>query len=332
MAPAKKKKKPAANPARGFATTSVPSKPKIAKSKSSTSLSKDATSNEGTGVTSPGDEDPNVHEPSVVENAQQGKDTSGRDLHELSPAELEARLEEAELQTLVEKHAPGVKKDASKCVTKLQTECRLLRKQADPLSSSPMMNEDLLQRILTKAKADLERGHFWLAQRDEDGRAKKRVKMTEDEVALKLWRLQLVLTSLGFEDESVQDVLRWLLTVQHRISDPFGIGAIWGLEECLDWLVLNLDEADLPVIDDMTGAIKGKVDVLEFGMSASIFTLLCCASNAPSLFCYVDNVRLYVNVVMQICVVSCMSSLTFPWMLAIEGVGADLMKTTKTRI
>ena len=90
MAPNKKKKKPASNPARGFATTSIVSKNKI-------------------------EDNVAVEEPITAETASSGpvQLTSpalkyGLDpemqLHELSPDQLEKQLEESELQLLVEKH------------------------------------------------------------------------------------------------------------------------------------------------------------------------------------------------------------------------------------
>ena len=76
-----KKKKPAANPARGFATTSVASKPKPEKPE-------DASSVEPSGVNTPSTKaaTPATKNDTTTKNAE-------RELHELSPEELEAQLE-----------------------------------------------------------------------------------------------------------------------------------------------------------------------------------------------------------------------------------------------
>jgi ATP-dependent RNA helicase DHX29 len=84
-----KKKKPAANPARGFATTSIASKPKAEKPPESAAiLPKEETPVSLPVVSSAPKEDSLKHVPQT-------------------PEELEAQLERDELQLLVEKHIPN---------------------------------------------------------------------------------------------------------------------------------------------------------------------------------------------------------------------------------
>ena len=95
-----KKKKPAANPARGFATTSVASKPKP-----------EATSSvEPSGVNTP---DTNATMPAAKDDDTTNTSSAQpeRELHELSPEELEAQLEASELQQFVEQYAAKVRKE-----------------------------------------------------------------------------------------------------------------------------------------------------------------------------------------------------------------------------
>src|SRR5688572_11201407 len=139
MAGAKKKKKPAANPARGFATTSIASKPRPetaeepAKPPSKAEAEAAASSQTATGAS--GDSPGGPAGPAIAETT-------------LSPEEFEKQLEEAQLQIIVDKYAAKVKRDAQRQRTRLETDRRLLRSQADYVSSSKWLSQELMDHVL----------------------------------------------------------------------------------------------------------------------------------------------------------------------------------------
>ena len=245
-----KKKKPAANPARGFATTSIASKPKPQKSEpdSADEFSTKDSQNISSAAT-PAKVVPDQSRP-VEDNQRQEKE-----LHELSPEELEQRLEETELQSLVEKISAKTKRDSSRCVNKLQTECRLLRANAhQSVQTKNHLPPEVTQQILGLATEDVGRGrYFALDTSNNDSR--KRKKLSEDDTTAKLWTLESVLLALGFAKDGVHQALRHVLDYPPPV-DSESSGGIWGLDECLDWLVLNVEEENLPVYDTHTGKLK----------------------------------------------------------------------------
>src|SRR5690242_5635463 len=118
MAGGKKKKKPAAAAAaRGFATTSIASKPRV-----------DPVDATGTGST----ESPESRGVAAsLQNGGAAADSGGAKDEPLSPEEFERRLEESELQLLAEKHSQKVKREAQRQRARLETDRRLLRSQAE---------------------------------------------------------------------------------------------------------------------------------------------------------------------------------------------------------
>ncbi|KAL9602381.1 MAG: hypothetical protein Q9179_002563 [Wetmoreana sp. 5 TL-2023] len=131
MAPKKKTKKGASNPARGFATTSVASKSK--------NVVEDLTES-----TTPSPA-PDIDNRLQKEN--DGHLSGEQDLHELAPEELEKRLEESDLDLFLEKHGEKMRRDVARQVTKLQTEKRLLRPQTEPLQIRPWLPPEIMATI-----------------------------------------------------------------------------------------------------------------------------------------------------------------------------------------
>jgi ATP-dependent RNA helicase DHX29 len=232
MAPNKKKgKKVAANPARGFATTSVVSKSKLESADTSDS------------------------QPAAVDQADSQsleaaslKPTEGEaieldDLSKLSPEELEARLEESEIQLFIEKHRPKVKKEVSRHVSRLLTERRLLRKSAVPLSLTRWFSDSLTQIISEQMK--------------EQNAVKPDVistpnTMTVDELVIKLWALRQCLIGLGISAGTADSALAKLLQDQSMLAQAKVDEAkdgIWGLSAVLDWFGLSKEESELPSYD-----------------------------------------------------------------------------------
>lgn len=232
-----KKKKPAANPARGFATTSIASKPKPEKETPPEAVV--ATSTEETAV--PSSALPDTPAITVTQNE--------RELHELSPDELEQRLEESELQLTVEKHGAKSQRDALRHVSKFQTDCRLLRGQSQSLATRQLVPEKTLLRALELAAEDI------AATGPVADEHQARRLLQEEDIIVRLWTLQKALLLLGFPETHVDDVLKHILRYPPADSNA----TIWGLDESLDWLVLSISEDDLPDYDSQTGKVKGFV-------------------------------------------------------------------------
>ncbi|EME42186.1 hypothetical protein DOTSEDRAFT_175071 [Dothistroma septosporum NZE10] len=224
----KKKTKPAANPARGFATTSVASKPKPETASGDTSANTP-------GVATPADK---ISAPATsVEALPQSRQSESRDLHELSPEELEAQLEASELQQFVDKHGPKVKKESIRQVARLQTDKRLLRGQADYLSVKDWLPEELMQQILDLTLDDL--------RRDSDSFKKNKLPVGDDLIA-KVWQLRSTLLDLDLPLARVNEVLGWL------VSNPPAENASnygWGIDECFEWLSLHYGSDELQDYD-----------------------------------------------------------------------------------
>jgi ATP-dependent RNA helicase DHX29 len=134
-----KRKKPAGNPARGFATTSIASKPKPERAAA------DVPPKEVAGQAQP-KESVTVPEPSV-ETSQQAE--ALREEVAPTPEELEAQLERDELQLLVEKHAAKVRRETNRHVSKFQTDRRVLRGQSHPMTVHDWLPVEILDSIVS---------------------------------------------------------------------------------------------------------------------------------------------------------------------------------------
>lgn len=235
MAPNKKKRKPISNPGRGFATTSIASKPKA--------------------VDNIQDSDPILPiEDSLISdvganhsntNISRSPRDSGRELHELSPEDLESHLEESDLQLLLEKKGEKSKKDAFRQVSKLRTERRTLRPQAHHLNTRGWLPPEIMQQIL-----DLLRDR--ISDRDSSAEFEQRQSvstLSEDELVIRLWTLEQVLLQLGFSQERIKLAVYHLLTKGHPIKSTnpnTGKDSVWGLEETLDWLASVCEPEEMP--------------------------------------------------------------------------------------
>src|SRR5690349_18391225 len=142
MAGGKKKKKPASNPARGFATTSVASKPRI-------EAVETVPSDEGLP-----DKELEKHKDETTTESLVTPATTGVVSAQLTPEEFEKQLEESELQVLVEKYSQKAKRDAVRQITRLQTDRRLLRGQADILNTRKWLPPEVMDEILRVITAD----------------------------------------------------------------------------------------------------------------------------------------------------------------------------------
>ncbi|KAI2640033.1 helicase associated domain-containing protein [Xylaria nigripes] len=238
MAGAKKKKsKPAANPARGFATTSIASKPRVdtAPSTQTPPNGPPASNSIVTGSSKPASS-------SVAPSAAQLDDLASHDRPKpsLSPEEFERQLEESELQLLVEKHAQKTKRDALRQKTRLDTDRRLLRSQAESLNTRKWLPQELMDQILDLIQAE---SRFAAASSTSERPSSEKMP-SEEELTMRLWSLHQTLESLSFSPEKIDAVLQYVLEVAPSVSST-NRDYIWGLEEALDWLAKSCTREEL---------------------------------------------------------------------------------------
>ncbi|KXJ92133.1 ATP dependent RNA helicase [Microdochium bolleyi] len=233
MAGAKKKKtKPAPNPARGFATTSVASKP----------VARVEKPDDEPITTAKGKTDANAAAPttSTTSTATQAANNAPS-TKDLSPEEFEKQLEESELQILVEKHAQKVRRDAQRQKSRLETDRRLLRGQAEPLSVKKWLPQELMDHIL-----DLVQAESRFAASAETSSSNRLP--PEEDLTMRLWTLRETLAGAMFTKDRIDAVLLHVLDMATSIS-PTSKDSIWGMEEALDWLARECSTEELRTYD-----------------------------------------------------------------------------------
>ncbi|KAF2001391.1 hypothetical protein P154DRAFT_553670 [Amniculicola lignicola CBS 123094] len=209
-----KKKKAAANPARGFATTSVASKPKVEKL-------------EDVEPAAPKKEVQNVPEP--VSQVLSAAAPITKPVQQ-TPEELEAQLEHDELQLLVEKHASKTRREANRQVSKFQTDRRVLRSQSEAITVHDWLPRDILDEIIVLAQTELNSTYR------KQGQQSLLKVLSEEDATAKLWALDLTFRELGFTPEHIQPVLTWLCA---HAGDIDASATLWGFQEGLEWLALD---------------------------------------------------------------------------------------------
>ncbi|KAI3397202.1 hypothetical protein diail_11081 [Diaporthe ilicicola] len=236
MAGAKKKKtKPAANPARGYATTSVVSKTRVEPTEDVAEIPKK-------GTDAPGKK---LNMVPLQPSAENDKPSSTAEKKpELTPEEFEKQLEESELQILVDKFAQKTRRDAQRQKQRLETDRRLLRGQAESVNAKKWLPQELMDHILDLIQAE---GRFYASSSTSDGTGGGRM-LSEEDLTIKLWTLQQTLRGTGFPEAKIQDALQFVLDTSANIT---GINkdSIWGLEEALDWFARECAVDELPEYD-----------------------------------------------------------------------------------
>lgn len=230
----KKKTKPVANPARGFATTSLPSKPRVEASDAAESSAQTAPA---------ADKDAPQSSQATAGGAPQtttGGTGPGPEAAALSAEEFERQLEESELQLQVEKYAQKVRRDAQRQKNRLDTDRRLLRSSAEPLNIKKWLPPELVEQILDLIQLESRYASSGLVS--EPATANK---LSEEDLTIKLWTLQQTLILAGFSEERVQSVLQFILDIASSVSVS-NKESIWGLEESLDWLARECPKEELP--------------------------------------------------------------------------------------
>lgn len=240
MAGAKKKKKPAQNPARGFATTSVASKPRPEPTEadglgtSQTLAGHGSQSKDASIATSAGGA------PADKTSQAAGKESAKE--KELTPEEFERQLEESELQLMVEKHAQKARRDANRQCTRLDTDRRLLRGQAESINIRKWLPPDLMEQFLDLIKAE---GRFAASNASSDAPSSGKM-LPEEDLIIRLWTLQQSLTGAGFPEDRVQAVVRHILDISPNIQNTPKDGGVWGLDEAMEWLARDCSLEQLP--------------------------------------------------------------------------------------
>ncbi|KAH0563455.1 hypothetical protein GP486_001973 [Trichoglossum hirsutum] len=172
---------------------------------------------------------------------------SPKELHKLTPEELEERLEESELQALVEKYASDCKRQSARQASKLQTDLRLLRTSAEPLNIRKWLPPELVEQILHLVSQDIRNGNF----RPEPGSSSKQKTSGQEDLIAKLWTLKLALLALGFPEQNAKEALQQVLENVSVTGDPIPASkdSIWGLSQALEWLALTCEQSELPGYD-----------------------------------------------------------------------------------
>jgi ATP-dependent RNA helicase DHX29 len=240
MAGGKKKKKTASNPARGFATTSIASKPRLE------TVERAAIVDSSAAVV----QFEEVRDDATTEN-QSASTNAGVAPAQLDPEEFERQLEESGLQVLVDKYSQKAKRDAARQITRLQTDRRLLRGQAEFLNTRKWLPSELIDEILGVISGDYRSS----SQTTNESTTQK--PLTEEDLIIKLWTLQQALDGAGFPDNRVHMALNYMLSISDKLVSG-NKDSIWGLEESLQWLARECSRDELPDYENwQTKALQG---------------------------------------------------------------------------
>ncbi|KIX10435.1 uncharacterized protein Z518_01517 [Rhinocladiella mackenziei CBS 650.93] len=244
MAPNKKKKKSAANPARGFATTSLPSKARPP-DKPNKELVNIETGEKGQHVSA-----------APAESAggqitgRKGDESSEQtsDIKNMSPEDLEAHLENSELEALVEKYAMRSMAEARRQVTKLETERRQLRSQAYRLSTYNWLFDELVDEIFRMN--DMDSISAWPVLNANSP------SNDEERLMVDLWTLEKVLEALRFP--RVADAIAYIAELAMS-GRPYTVGdSLPGLYGALQWYSSGSQSAELSNYEQGTTSKSGQ--------------------------------------------------------------------------
>lgn len=237
MAGKKKTKKPAANPARGFATTSVASKPRV-----DTPDSTDEAAGSSNDVGTASKTDAGASAATLPQQNANGVSASTKEADKpLSPEEFERQLEESELQLLVEKYAQKVRRDVQRQKNRLETDRRVLRGQAETVNTRKWLPSELMEHIIDLIQAE---SRFAASSITSDSNTTGKA-LQEEDLTIKLWTLQETLAAAGFPEDKIQPALRFVLDIAPGVS-PVSRESIWGLDEALEWLARECVRDELP--------------------------------------------------------------------------------------
>ncbi|RMZ86238.1 hypothetical protein DV737_g46, partial [Chaetothyriales sp. CBS 132003] len=247
MAP-NKKKKPAANPARGFATTSVASKANLAASQdqddpNAANAPPDITQDNQTRSSSAAGAVPNPPEqPSAIKS--------------MTPEQLEAHLEDSELQLLLDTRSAACKSDAARQVSRLYNERRQLRPQAYRLNLHPWLPDETVEEILSTT------GHTVPVPAASASRTS--AALSDSKLLLDVWVLQRVLTALNFGH--IPEVISQVVNLAYRGRIASDTGLVWGLAEAFDVYAQCAPPQSLPDYDDDGKVVTAKDETMDLSI------------------------------------------------------------------
>lgn len=233
----KKKKKTVANPARGFATTSVASKPRL-------EVVEPVGSQSSSGINTPKNAPPATSEatPQASTSVEQRSEREAQAKETvLSPEEFERQLEESELQLFVEKYSQKVKRDAQRQCSRLETDRRLLRSQAENINTPKWLPRELMDHVLDLIKAE---SRFYASSLSSENAGPGKMPSEEDLVS-RIWTLRQALSGAAFSESVVESAIQHILDIAPNISSA-PRDYIWGLEEALEWLARETPLEELP--------------------------------------------------------------------------------------
>lgn len=243
----KKKKKTVANPARGFATTSVASKPRL-------EVVEPVGSQSSSGVNTPKNAPPAASEatPQASTSAEQRSEREAQAKEAvLSPEEFERQLEESELQLFVEKYSQKVKRDAQRQCSRLETDRRLLRSQAENINTPKWLPRELMDHVLDLIKAE---SRFYASSLSSENAGPGKMPSEEDLVS-RIWTLRQALSGAAFSESVVESTIQHILDIAPNISSA-PRDYIWGLEEALEWLARETPLEELPAYGNRTKPVS----------------------------------------------------------------------------
>lgn len=255
MAPNRRKKKPSANPARGFATVSVPSRAKNTEFEDEqldlTVETQHTVVPDTANTTNP------LNNNVALDLPQSTSVVAPSEISGMSAEQFEAHLIDSELHALVEQHAAKCKSSATHQRSKLLKDRRQLRSQADKMSLDGWP-EDTVTNVL-KMWPQLE-----LGRNEEPSVLRKTKKMPAEEVLLNMWILKRILSSLDLTNSEL--ALAHILKLEHHGRVSIDTGLTWGLSEALDWYALN--QQNMPGYDDTSTVIADTGSSLNGGIRA----------------------------------------------------------------
>ncbi|KAG0633734.1 hypothetical protein HOY80DRAFT_990174 [Tuber brumale] len=246
----KKKNKVASNPARGFATTSVPSKTKTP------------------APVAEGPSEKGIDTLVVSEPSGQGSGKVG----EIPGIPSGEEVEEHRLKALVDKLGQRVRRETQRIVTRVEVEKRTIRSICYPLKVNKLLEFDFVrysnQPRTTGGVKELGVGDQILALAKEEFIQMRRADETEckrgEALLLNAWILQKTFISMGFPKGRVEEGLQALADHGSATLDKEK-GLDGALEEMFDWLALNCEEEELPGFYDEFS--KGKKKDVASGSS-----------------------------------------------------------------
>lgn len=242
----KKKRKPANQSVRGFATTSTPSKSKV-------------DDDQRVDIAEPIAESKNLDAHNVECNDSLNASVTEevrKELHELTADELESHLEESNMQLLLEDYGEKCTKDATRQFSRLTTEKRLLRLQSERLEVRSWLPDEHIQEILDLSKAQANIDNL----DNEPVRALIDSDVSESGLIVRMWTLEKILGRLRFKQDLIRLVLQSLLSRRQSAQLNVGKESIWGLDECFGIITSLCDPKDLPPYDHQPNDAQPKLN------------------------------------------------------------------------